>query len=435
MKNSRRHFIRKAAGSAAAFALLPTIVPASALGRMGRPAPGDRLVIAAIGMGSMGTANTHSFLAKPEVQIAAVCDLDKGRLEDARNLVNGRYRNSDCRVYSDYRELLEKESVDAVTIATPDHWHALLSVACANKGLDIYGEKPLARSVVEGRAIADAVARNQRIWQTGSWQRSLENFHRGCELVINGRIGKVNYVEVGLPDGRPSIGTPPVMEVPEGLNWDFWLGPAPKVPYRGISHWDWRWIMDYSGGQLTDWAGHHIDIAHWGLGFDRTGPLSVEGEGIYPREGIFDVPVEYDFICEYPGGVRMRVANSSRLPKGMGTVWYGDRGWLFVDRGDKLEASDPEILKEKIGDDEIRLYRSRDHHQNFLDCVRSRKETITPADIALRSISVGLIGEIAMLTGQKLFWNAEKERFTNSDEANRLLVKPYRKPLDHSMIF
>jgi predicted dehydrogenase len=401
---------------------------------MGRPAPSDRIALAAIGMGSMGTANTNSFLAKPEVQLVAVCDVDRGRLDEALRLVNGHYGTSACRGYSDYRELLEKETPDAATIATPDHWHALLAVACLNKGLDVYGEKPLARSVVEGRAIAAAVAGNQRIWQTGSWQRSLENFHRGCELVVNGRIGKLNYVEVGLPDGRPSIGTPPAMDVPEGLDWDFWLGPAPRVPYRGISHWDWRWITDYSGGQLTDWAGHHVDIAHWGMGADRSGPVSVEGEGVYPKEGIFDVPVEYDFLCEYAGGVRMRVANSSHLPKGMGTVWYGDRGWIFVDRGDRLEASDPAILKEKIADDEIHLYKSRDHHQNFLDCIRSREESITPAEVALRSISVGLIGEIAMLVGKKLLWDAEKERFTNSEEANRLLLKPYRKPWEHAMI-
>ncbi len=153
------------------------------------------------------------------------------------------------------------------------------------RGLDIYGEKPLARSIVEGRAMVEAVEKNGRIWQTGSWQRSVANFHRACELVVNGRIGKVEYVEVGLPNGRSSIGTPPEMEVPAELNWEFWLGPAPTVPYRGVSHWDWRWILDYSGGQLTDWAGHHIDIAHWGLGFDRQGPISVEGKGVYPERG------------------------------------------------------------------------------------------------------------------------------------------------------
>jgi predicted dehydrogenase len=343
-------------------------------------------------------------------------------------MINDHYTNSDCRSYAEFEEFLEKEKLDAVTIAVPDHWHALISVAAANRGLDIYGEKPLARSIREARAIANAVEKNKVIWQTGSWQRSRENFHRAAELVINGRVGNVTHVEVGLPDGRSPIGTPPVMEVPKELDWNRWLGPALSVPYRGISHWDWRWILDYSGGQLTDWAGHHIDIAHWGLGYDRTGPISVEGEGVYPREGIFDVPVEYDFTCEYQSGVKIRVANASRLPNGMGTAWYGDRGWIHVDRGNTLRASDSGILLEKIGPTETRLYKSTDHHQNFLDCIKSREETITPAEVALRSISVGLLGEIAMLTGQKLAWDPVREEFTNSDFANRMLVRPYRSP-------
>ncbi len=218
------------------------------------------------------------------------------------------------------------------------------------------------------------------------------------------------------------------MPVPEGLDWEFWLGPAHQVPYRGVSHWDWRWIQDYSGGQLTDWAGHHIDIAHWGLGLDRTGPVSIEGKGVFPREGIFDVAVEYDFLCEYASGVKMRVANAARLKYGMGTVWYGDKGWIYVDRGDILQASDPAILKEKVRSDEKPLYKSNDHHQNFLDCLRSRKESITPAQIAHRSISVGLLGEIAMLTSQKIQWDPEKEEIIGNAYASRLLMRPYRQP-------
>jgi predicted dehydrogenase len=185
--------------------------------------------------------------------------------------------------------------------------------------------------------------------------------------------------------------------------------------------------MDYSGGQLTDWAGHHIDIAHWGLGYDRTGPISVEGEGVYPREGIYDVPVEYDFLCTYKSGITMRVANNRKQKHGGGTVWHGDKGWVHVDRG-RLNASDPAILKEKIGDEENRLYKSDSHHHNFIDCIKSREETITPAQVAHRSISVGLLGEIAMLTGKKLDWDPDKEIFTNSAYANRMLVRPYKAP-------
>jgi len=434
MNKNRRRFLKKAAGSTLGILSAPYIIPGTALGKNGAISPSNRIVIGGIGLGAMGSGNTRNFLNKKEVQYVAICDVDSERRDKAVSLVNGKYQNNDCRSYADYREFLENEKLDAVTIALPDHWHALVSVAAANKGLDIYGEKPLARSIKEARAIANAVEKNKVIWQTGSWQRSVDNFHKGAELVINGRVGKVNYVEVGLPNGRTPIGTPPIMDIPSALDWNMWLGPAPSVPYRGISHWDWRWIMDYSGGQLTDWAGHHIDIAHWGLGYDRTGPISVEGEGVYPREGIYDVPVEYDFTCEYKSGVKMRVANSSRLPKGMGTVWHGDKGWIHVNRGNVLKASDPKILEEKIGPEETKLYKSTDHHQNFLDCIKSREETITPAEIALRSISVGLIGEIAMLTGQKLRWDPDKEEFTNSAYANRMLMRPYRAPWKVDMI-
>lgn len=434
MNKNRRKFIKKAAGSALGILAAPMIIPGTALGKNGSVAPSNRIVIGGIGLGAMGSGNTRNFLNKNEVQYVAICDVDSERRDKAASLVNGNYKNNDCRSYADYREFLEKEKLDAVTIALPDHWHALVSVAAANKGLDIYGEKPLARSIKEARAIANAVEKNKVIWQTGSWQRSVENFHRGAELVINGRVGNVTHVEVGLPDGRQPIGTPPAMEVPNELDWNMWLGPAPLVPYRGVSHWDWRWILDYSGGQLTDWAGHHIDIAHWGLGYDRTGPISVQGEGVYPREGIFDVPVEYDFTCEYQSGVTMRVANRSRLTHGMGTVWYGDKGWIHVNRGDVIKASDPNILEENIGPEETRLYKSTDHHQNFLDCIKTREETITPAEVALRSISVGLIGEIAMLTGQKLAWDPDKEEFTNSAHANRMLIRPYHSPWKWEML-
>lgn len=428
MKDSRRKFIKKAAGSALGMIAAPYIIPGTALGKNGAIAPSNRIVMGGIGLGSMGSGNTRNFLGKEEVQYVAICDVDRNHRGKAAMMVNGRYKNKDCRTYDDYREFLEKEKLDAVTCALPDHWHAIMAISAANKGLDIYGEKPLARSIVEARAIVNAVEKNKVIWQTGSWQRSVENFHKGAELVRNGRIGKITHVEVGLPNGRKPIGTPPIQDVPEGLDWNMWLGPAPTVPYRGISHWDWRWMLDYSGGQLTDWAGHHIDIAHWGLGYDRTGPISVEGKGVYPREGIFDVPVEYDFTCEYKTGVKMRVANSAKLPHRMGTCWYGDKGWLHVDRGNRISANDPKILDEVIGDDENKLYKSTDHHQNFLDCVKSREETITPAETAHRSISVGLLGEIAMLTGKKLAWDPDKEIITNSDYANKMLVRPYKAP-------
>lgn len=424
----RRIFFRKMAVGAGAAITLPYIIPASALGKDGAVAPSDRIVMGLIGSGSQGTGDMYEFLAKSEVQVVAACDLDQKRRDATKGIIDGKYGNTDSRMYHDYREFLAKEKVDAVILALPDQWHGIIAVACANAKLDIYGEKPLSRTIWEGQKIVEAVEKNKVIWQTGSWQRSEAHFHRACELVINGRIGKVTFVEVGLPDGNPARGSHPVQPIPEGLDWDMWLGPAPAVPYRGVCHWDWRWILDYSGGQLTDWAGHHIDIAHWGLGLERTGPVEIEGVGVYPREGIFDVPVEYSIHGKYANGIEMHYANARQVPHGMGVCWYGDKGWIHVDRGNRLFASDPKILEEKIGDNETRLYVSTDHFQNFLDCVRSRKETITPCQVAHRSISAALLGEISMLTGRKIKWNPDTQEIIGDPVASRLLRRPFRAP-------
>ena len=427
-KSTRRDFLKRSATVATGALILPQIIPSTALGMGGKLPPSDRLVIGSIGTGSQGMSNMNDFLKlKDAVQFVAVCDVDSLRLAKAKDTVDLANKNKDCRMYGDYREFLEKEKLDAVSIALPDHWHGIIYSAAANKKLDVYGEKPICRTIQDGQTIVSAVKKNNIIWQTGSWQRSKPNFHRAVELVRNGRIGKIKYIEVGLPNGSKGIGTPPVIEVPAELNWEMWLGPALKVPYRGVSHWNWRWILDYSGGQLTDWAGHHIDIANWGAELERTGPVEISGEGVYPRDGIYNVPVEYDFRCKYANGIEMRVANSSRLVHGGGATWYGEKGWINVDRG-RLEASDPKILQEVIGANEIQIYKSDNHWQNFIDCVRSRKETIAPIEVAYRAISVALLGEIAMTTGQKIQWDPEKQEIIGNPMASRLLSRPYRQP-------
>ena len=427
-KLDRRNIFKKAAGATGAAFALPYIIPSTALGKNGAVPANDRITMGVIGSGSMGTGDMRSFMGKDEVQMMAACDVDKKHRDRAKSLMDAHYGNTDAKTYLDYREFLSSEKLDAVILALPDHWHGIIGVAVANAGLDIYGQKPLARTIWEGRQIVNAVKKNKTVWQTGSWQRSVGNFHRGAELVANGRIGKIHRVEVGLPDGRAAAGENLVQPVPEGLDWDRWLGPSPEVPFRGVCHWDWRWIMAYSGGQMTDWAGHHIDIAHWGCGFDKTGPIEIQGKGLYPRHGIYDVPVEYYNTLRYENGVEMIVANARQVPHGMGTCWYGDKGWLYVRRGGVIEASDPKILEEKVTENENPLYFSRDHAQNLLDCMKTREETITPAETAHRSISVGLLCEIAMLTGRKLDWDPVKEEFPNDPMANRLLRKPFRSP-------
>jgi len=422
---TRRRFLKNVTGITAGAIAFPYIVPSSALGNAGNVAASNRIVMACIGVGGMGTGDMHGFLSKKEVQVVAVCDVDKSQRDKAKKNVDDKYQNNDCKTYLDFREVIARDGIDSLSLAMPDHWHSIPAVMGARAGKDIHAQKPLARTIAEGRAICDAVKRYGIIWQTGSQQRSSRDFHRACELVRNGRIGKVTRVEVGLPTGGGSDNKP-IQPVPEGVDWNFWLGPAPWVPYRGIMHWNWRWMMDYSGGQLTDWAGHHIDIAHWGLDLERTGPVEIEGTGVYPRDGIYNVPMEYKFTCKYANGVVMTVANNKQIPQG--TKWYGESGkWIYVKRG-KLEANPASVLKEVIGPDEIKLYNSRDHKQNFLDCVKNRNETIAPAEIAHRSISIGLLGEIAMLTERKLQWDPDNERFLNDEQANRMLSRPMRSP-------
>jgi predicted dehydrogenase len=428
-KNTLRSFLKTSLSAVAGTMVLPHIIPSSAMGMNGMLSPSDRIVMGSIGVGSQGVSNMRGFLKSKEIQYVAMCDLDSGHLEKASAMVNGLYQNNDCRKYKDYRDFLEKEKLDAVCISVPDHWHSITYVAAANKKIDIYGEKPLSRTIGEGQQIVKAVQKNKIIWQTGSWQRSQAHFHKAAELVFNGRLGKVSRVEVGLPNAAKLVGMPPIKEVPAELDWDFWLGSAPKVPYRGVCHWNWRWILDYSGGQLTDWAGHHIDIAHWGLGLDRTGPIEVSGEGVYPSSGeLYNVPMEFDFNCKYKSGVVIRVANAARQPHGMGVTWYGENGWIHVDRGDKLTASKPELITEELGPNKKALYRSNDHIGNFLECVRSRKETITPVEVAHRSISAGLLGEIAMTTKQTIKWDPDKEQIIGNAAASKMLMRDFRAP-------
>ena len=424
---SRRDFLKTATGLAAGAIALPYIVPSSVFGADGTVAPSNRLLVGVIGMGSQGGWDMRGFFSEEDALVVAVCDVDKKRQKAGKFEVDQKYGNSDCKMYLDFRDVIARSDIDIISIAVPDHWHSIPAIMAAQAGKDIYGQKPMARTIREGRAICDAVKRYGTVWQTGSWQRSVYNFRRACELVINGRIGKVSRVEVGLPTGE-NMGNNPVQPVPEGVDWDMWLGPAPWVPYRGILHWNWRWMMDYSGGQITDWAGHHIDIAHWGLGLDRTGPVEIEGTGIYPKDGMYNVPVKYKVTTKYANGIEMVIANDQQVPHGMGTCWYGDKGWLHVTRDQPLHTDRPSILDEVIGPNEIHLYQSNNHHRNFLDCIKTRRETVTPAEIAHRSLTPALLGEIAMQTGRKLRWDPDKEVIIGDEEASKMLSRPMRSP-------
>jgi predicted dehydrogenase len=421
---NRRQFLKKAAGAIA----FPYIVSSSALGKAGTVAASNRIVMAAIGIGWQGMNNMRGFLGKDEARFVAVCDVDANHLDKAKKTVDEHYGNTDCATYRDFRELIARGDLDAVCIALPDHWHAIPVIAAARAGMDIHGEKPLSHSLAEGRAMCEAVSHYGRVWQTGSWQRSVANFHHACELVRNGRIGKVHKVEVGLGAGHSDYAKNKDQQTPgpppQELDYDFWLGPAPWAPYCPARvHKNWRWHLDYGGGRVMDWVGHHVDIAHWGLGLDYTGPVEVEGWGNYPREGLWNAPTEYEFTCKYADGLEMVVASS--FPGG--AKWYGEQGWVYVDRG-RLDANPKSVLKEVIGPGEIHLYKSRDHLQNFVDCVKSRQLTITPCEVAHRSASVGHLGQIAMALGRKIRFDPDAEQILGDSTATRMLGKAMRSP-------
>jgi predicted dehydrogenase len=431
---TRRKFLKEltatSAGLVGAFGF-PTIVRASALGRSGVLAPSDRIVMAGVGFGMMGIPNMEAFLGKDEVQWVAVCDLDKNHLTEAKSIVDQKYGNSDCAVYSNFRDLLVRRDIDAVSIAVPDHWHAMLSIAAARTGWDIYGEKPFSHSLREGRAMCDAVKRYGRIWQTGSWQRSVEKFRPACELVRNGRIGRVLRIEVGLPEGHydfaKTFGQEAITPPPPELDYEQWIGPAPFAPYcKARVHMNWRWNMDFGGGQLMDWIGHHGDIGHWGMGWDLTGPVEVEGRGEFPTRGIYNSALRYRVTATYADGTPMIIAGGHPDIR-MGTKWIGEYGWVYVDRG-RFETNPQDLVNDVIGPNEIRLYKSTDHYQNFLDCVKSRALTITPAEVAHRSASVGHLSVIAIELGRKIRWDPATETIIGDPEAERLLSRAYRKP-------
>ncbi len=428
---SRRTFLSTVPAAVAGAVAFPSIVRASALGRGGAVAPSDRIVMAGIGFGMQGPGNMRNFLGKPEVQWVACCDLDDAILKRAKETVDAQYGNTACATYKDYRALFARGDLDAVSIAVPDHWHAILSISAVRAGLDVYGEKPFTHNLREGRALCNAIERYGRVWQTGSWQRSENNFHRAAELVASGRIGKIQRVEVGLPSGYTdfarTFGQEKIENPPPGLDYDTWLGPAPWWPYcTARVHMNWRWNMDFGGGQLIDWIGHHLDIAHWALGVERTGPVEVKGTGEFPTSGIYNAAKRFWVETKYADGPPMVIAGGYPQIQS-GTKWFGEYGWVWVDRGG-FESQPAHLVNEVIGPNEKRLYKSRDHAQNFLDCVRSRALTIAPAEVAHRSASVGHLGIVAIETGRTLKWDPATETIIGDPGAERMLAHAYRAP-------
>ncbi len=421
---TRRDFLKGAAAAGAAVAL-PAIVPASVFGAN---APSNRIAMGFIGVGGHGSGhNLRGFLGQPDAQAVAVCDVDPNHVSRAVNMVKAKYRSSfkGCQTTSDWREIIVRPDIDAVMISTPDHWHVPMSIAAAKAGKDVCCEKPTL-TIAEGRVLADTVKRCGTVYQTSTEDRSISIYHRMAELTRNERIGKLHTIRVRLPGGPGNQVSAAAMPVPKGFDYDMWLGPAPWAPYnRARCHWNFRWISDYSGGQLTDWGGHLIDMAQWGNDTERTGPVEVDGKGVFPKEGLYNTATKYHIEYKYASGVKMIVDSGGVDLRFEGDEgWVGNRGW----RG-RLEASSPAILNSKIGPNGVHLFTCpAGEHRNFLDCVKTRTDPYFPAEIGHRCCSVMHIGNISMALGRKLRWNPDIERFVNDDQANGMLSRAMREP-------
>lgn len=442
---NRRNFIKRTATFAASVIVAPSLIPASALGKNGSVAPSDRINLVMIGSGNQGLNDMGEFLKDSRVQITGICDVNKmsggywnggmGGRDVGIKKVNDYYSElyqknyTGCKGYEDFREVIARKDVDAVEVVLPDHWHSIPVLMAAKAGKNIYCQKPLALTIPEGRAMANAVKKYGVTFQTGSQQRSDENFRRVCELVRNGRIGKLLTVECGLPAGTPDYGKTGhltnTMPVPAGFDYQTWLGPAPEAPYSPArTHVNFRWVLDYSGGQLTDWGGHHPDIAQWGMDTEHTGPVKIQNAKVeWAVHPIWNSAAHYYFECIYANGVKLIISDKVQS----GVTFRGTEGWARGNRGSHTVF--PESLKETvIKPSEIHLYKSDNHFRNFIDCVISKKETIAPVEIAHRSITMSHLGNIAMKLQQDLNWDPKKEQFIHNDLANSMLKRKMREP-------
>jgi len=430
---SRRDFLRTAAIAAAA----PAVIPGRVFRRV---PPSDTLAMGCIGVGRQGQGDMQELIYRgleAGARVVAVCDVDSHRLEDAQWLVDKIYASelgSDaprgCAAHRDFRELLARGDIDGVLIVTPDHWHAAHAVAAAEAGKDIYLEKPMTYTITEGRKLVQAVRRNKRILQVGSQQRSSAYFLTACELVRNSRIGRLATIRVWLP-GDQGAGNPAPQPVPKNLDYDSWLGPAPEAyftedrvhPQRSYDRPGWLQIEPYCRGMITGWGSHMNDIAQWGHGSDDSGPVEMAATAEFPDRGLFNVHTRFRAEGAYADGVKLVMETGDPA----GVRFEGDRGWIFV-RREGIEASEPAILREKIGEGEARLARSGNHMKNFLESMRSRQDPVAPVEVGHSSNIVCVLAHIAMRLGRKLKWDPVSETFPGDEEANRRLDVPHRAP-------
>jgi myo-inositol 2-dehydrogenase/D-chiro-inositol 1-dehydrogenase len=457
MKNdnlNRRSFLKKTA-SALTTVAVPTLVPSTVFGKN---APSNRIQIGQIGCGRI--ARVHDMpgtMQHSMAQLVAVCDVDRNRRNDAKILVDNFYQEkggkSNIKMFDNYQELIAHKDIDAVIISTPDHWHAQPAIEAALAKKHVYLQKPTSLTVEEGRLLSTVVQNQNIILQVGTQQRSSPQFRYAAELIRNGRIGKLHTVKVGLP-GDPPGPVAQVEPIPSSLNFDAWLGSTPLMDYaemlvhpkKGYSRPGWLRKEQFGAGMITGWGQHHFDSASWGMNTEYTGPVSVEAIAEFPRYGSWDVHGDFMVKAIYQNGITM--LTSGGFPNGI--RYEGEDGWIFVTRGayratpsdpipenngvKSLDASDPKILNSKIGPHEIHLYESQEQHLNWLECIQSGKQPISPVEIGHRACTVCLISHIAMKLPRKLNWDPITERFVNDPEANAMLKRPQRAPYGTSSI-
>ncbi len=445
---TRRQFLLRSAAAAGSLGL-PAILPSSVLGQADSPAPSDRIGLGVIGLGIQGTGNMRAFLGNRDVRVAAVCDVHQTQLQKGKHVVDEWYSSRDCAALKDFRELIAGNDIDAVQITAPDHWHPLIAIEAARHKKHMYCEKPIGWSFRAAKAVQKAVHDSSVVFQFGTQQRSGGFFRQACELVRNGKIGQLKTILVGVP-GSWTCSKQPTEPVPPELDYEMWLGPAPMAPYcyercrpytdspkpGGWGGWSiWYCISDYCLGMIGNWGVHHLDIAQWGNNSDLSGPTEIEGTGVFPQDMLTDCATSWQVQNRYANGVmliHMDDGTAQKHPQqvagyGHGVLFIGAEGWVHVDR-ERIDANPKSLIKVKPGPNDIKLFKSDNHHVNFIDAVKGRTQSAAPIDIAVRSDTLCNLEQIAIKLKRKLHWDPTRETFVNDDEANRMLDRPMRSP-------
>ncbi len=445
---TRRQFIKSNMAAALAVSAFPSIIPSSALGKDGAVAPSERVVVGAIGVGARGQDVLNRFLDVKQCQVVALCDVKQDVLAKAKGLVDGAYQNKDCQTSADYRQLTARKDIDAVMIASTDHWHVLHALSAVRAGKDVYVEKPLGMSLGQDQALRKEVLKRKRVFQFGTQQRSGRKFRLACELVRNGHIGKLKHVNIWAPASSAG-GSTKVVPPPATLDYNFWLGPAPYREHTEnlTANSNWWFISDFALGFIAGWGIHPLDIALWGAGDLASGTVEVQGRGEFPKEGLHDTATAWDIDFKFESGLTMKSASSpgkGNLAEKLGEEWTarygkisnhgtafeGENGWILVDR--ETIVTNPDTLVElDLEPDKlpIKLVRSPDHVLNFIEAVKSREATVSPIESAVQSDAFSHVSDIAIRFGRKLRYDGRAEKFLDDKEANqRLLVRPMRKP-------